>query len=52
MMVCSLGMLAISQQGIADQRRQLVELLKGNVRKRWRKAVTGDESKRVRDHIR
>jgi len=40
------------KEGIADQRRQLTELMKANVQKRWRKAVTGDETKRVRDHIR
>jgi hypothetical protein len=38
--------------GIAEQRRQLTELMKANVQKRWRKAVTGDETIRVRDHIR
>lgn len=38
--------------GIADQRRQLTALLRASVQKRWRKAVTGDEMKRVRDHIR
>ncbi|GAB5035284.1 Hypothetical protein NocV09_02500410 [Nannochloropsis oceanica] len=38
--------------GIAEQRRQLTELMKANVQKRWRKAVTGDETKRVRDFVR
>ncbi len=40
------------KEGIADQRRQLTALLRATVQKRWRKAVTGDETKRVRDHIR
>ena len=53
------------KKGIANQRRQLIALLrtefkiaeefksvKSNVQKKWRKAVTGDETKRVRDHIR
>ena len=40
------------KEGIADQRRQLTALLRANVQRRWRKVVTGDETKRVRDHIR
>lgn len=41
-----------AQRGIASQREKLKELLSDNFKKRLRKAVTGDETKRVRDHIR
>lgn len=40
------------QAGIADQRRQLTALLRTKVQRRIRKTITGDETKRVRDHIR
>jgi hypothetical protein len=45
------------QEIIATQRRELTALLrddnwKSSVQKKWRKVVTGDETKRVRDHIR
>lgn len=40
------------KEGISEQRRQLTELMRANLTKRWRKTVTGDETKRVRDHIR